>query len=781
MVQSAVRQNGQAITITSKKNGMRKKIQIRPRFLIATGILLLICASGLLCIGLYSNIELHDLQNTYAGANELLYSWNRSEIATKDLFMTYNLDSSRDRWLRLNNEFNEAFKSFFQSPVTINILENDSELNIETEMLMMYWEVIWEKIMEANSPLKDFIDQNKMLPNSGNLLIEFGEKSALGLFDENLINTISALRTSVSQSHHSFTGYLNEVVSLIGIGIRKQIRQLYFYTVLLSFIILGATGFFIILFAERNKLEKNLWTSEVNYKSLFESSQDMIFTTNPEGEILDVNAACVDQLGYKSKSELLKLSFAKHLYINNIQWKIFQKKANHYGYVKDAYSIFRKNDGTEIHCLTSGTCIRDKDDNISRYDLIAKDVTIRMDALRKLRLRQRQLQTLNLIAFELNKARAHDLDNLLQIALKRIMEPLYFSSGGIFLIDRTNNNFVLKAQLNLLDEKRTTYEIKIHDKELAHALLDRKLYLQPEAMFPSFKVSFKAAGRKEQVLTSFLITAGGKANSFIGIKIPAGRTLTEEKELQLIGSFINLLGESIENTRLLQAIEYHRKDLKKLTAMLLHSSDIERKRISGELHDEIGQALTGISLSIDKLKKDLAAESEQFSGQISDIKKQIKQTYQEIRRLSYSLHPALLSDMGLGPALEYYFDKMADRSDIQVDFKIVGFDKRINSEIEMMLYRISQEAFNNTIKHAMANRFKLSIIKSYPEIIFLAEDDGKGFEPEDLVSKEFSLGILGMRERVSMLGGAFTIRGPKGKGTRIRVEIPVKENADDSE
>ena len=108
---------------------------------------------------------------------------------------------------------------------------------------------------------------------------------------------------------------------------------------------------------------------------------------------------------------------------------------------------------------------------------------------------------------------------------------------------------------------------------------------------------------------------------------------------------------------------------------------------------------------------------------------------------------------------------------------MVGFENRVDPEVESILYRISQEALTNTVKHANAVHFKLSIIKSYPRIIFVAEDDGIGFDAGDFSSHQQALGLLSMRERAAMLGGKFTLHTSGGAGTRIRIEIPVKERS----
>ncbi|HSB04668.1 MAG TPA: sensor histidine kinase, partial [Thermodesulfobacteriota bacterium] len=158
-----------------------------------------------------------------------------------------------------------------------------------------------------------------------------------------------------------------------------------------------------------------------------------------------------------------------------------------------------------------------------------------------------------------------------------------------------------------------------------------------------------------------------------------------------------------------------------------------------------------------------------------EIRKMIVQTSSEIRRLSYRLHPTLLSDLGLEPALNLYFKELRKRTNVGIDFHMVGFDRRLDPETETVLYRFGQEALTNTLKHAGAKHFRLSVIKSYPNIIFLAEDDGNGFEDRFPENDPMSLGLLGMRERANLLGGTFQLRSKPGEGTRIRIEIPLAE------
>jgi signal transduction histidine kinase len=172
-------------------------------------------------------------------------------------------------------------------------------------------------------------------------------------------------------------------------------------------------------------------------------------------------------------------------------------------------------------------------------------------------------------------------------------------------------------------------------------------------------------------------------------------------------------------------------------------------------------------LGLERLEEKVSTSEDGLKEDIEEIRKMVTRTTTEIRRLSYSLHPTLLSDLGLEPALNLYFKDVKNHSDLDIDFHMVGFDHRPDVDTE--------EALTNTLKHSGAKHFRLSIIKSYPKIIFLAEDDGIGFDGQIRGGDERSLGLLGMRERASLLGGNFQVHGRPGKGTRIRIEIPLAE------
>jgi signal transduction histidine kinase len=225
----------------------------------------------------------------------------------------------------------------------------------------------------------------------------------------------------------------------------------------------------------------------------------------------------------------------------------------------------------------------------------------------------------------------------------------------------------------------------------------------------------------------------------------------------------------------METIRQHRYELRRLTQKLFQTQEDERRRIARELHDEAGQSLTAVKLGLDRLEQKVPAENIGLHNDLKEIRKMLLRTSSEIRHLSYKLHPTLLSDLGLEPALKLYFKEIQDHSSLEIHFNMIGFEKRMDKDLETALYRFSQETLTNTLKHSGAETFSCKIIKSYPKLIFTAEDDGIGFDGKIENQDKRSLGLIGMRERTLLLGGTFQLRGRPGEGTRIRIEIPLPQ------
>jgi PAS domain S-box-containing protein len=201
----------------------------------------------------------------------------------------------------------------------------------------------------------------------------------------------------------------------------------------------------------------------------------------------------------------------------------------------------------------------------------------------------------------------------------------------------------------------------------------------------------------------------------------------------------------------------------------------ERKRIARELHDETLQNLIAISRQMEKITSSDALWEESIEA-VRDFKKKIEVAVQEIRRFSHDLRPSVLDDLGMLPALELLADDL-DKRGIATSFKTVGEARRLIPEIEVMLFRIAQEAVSNIWRHSQASTAELVIEFSDALVRLNIGDDGKGFRlPQSVVDMAGlgKLGLTGMHERAKLLGGNLTLISKEGKGTTVTVEVPLK-------
>jgi len=527
--------------------------------------------------------------------------------------------------------------------------------------------------------------------------------------------------------------------------------------------------------SELKRLQEEVVKRERKYRRIFEGSHDMIYTTNQQGELLDINQAGVEMLSYPSKKAMLKTVSATELYRKAADRDRFLATINRRGQVKDFEVEFKKRDGAKMHALISSRRYHNPETGDVEYEGIIKDITHRKRTEEALKQRNRELSILNSIAVALNHNMALNL--ILQEALKNVLKVLDLKRGAIFLINREQEKteVITKFGFNF-EGAEGTQRVFFKDPLLSKALLDDDMVLKPEPIFPTFKARFESKGHKcSPWLTCFLITFKGKGVGFLGLDIPASHRLTQY-EFHLMGSLGNFLGGAVVNAQMRETIRLDRHELRRLTAKLFQSQEEERRRIARELHDESGQSLTAVKLALERLEQNLPEQDKGLRDAIGEIIKMVRRTSSEIRHLSYHLHPTLLSDLGLEPALNLYFKEIKNHTGQNIEFSMVGFDQRLDADMETVFYRFSQEALTNAMKHSGSDNFRLSIIKSYPKIIFRAEDDGVGFDTRIIGTNKRSLGLLGMRERTSLLGGTFQLRSKPGEGTRIRIEIPFAES-----
>jgi signal transduction histidine kinase len=228
------------------------------------------------------------------------------------------------------------------------------------------------------------------------------------------------------------------------------------------------------------------------------------------------------------------------------------------------------------------------------------------------------------------------------------------------------------------------------------------------------------------------------------------------------------LGESLAQ-RAAIAVDLSQRVSRDAVRRVVAAQELERKRLARELHDETGQALTSILLGLKGLEQSIGSEEGRLAA--ADVREIVVTTLQSVRRLAVELRPAALDDFGLAPALERLVDTYRTQSSIDIDLELRLREERLPAEIETALYRIVQEALTNVTKHASAGRVSILLRNKDDAVVVVIEDDGVGFDSGDTDSG--GLGLAGMRERVSLVGGRLRVETAPGSGTTLAAEVPL--------
>lgn len=212
-----------------------------------------------------------------------------------------------------------------------------------------------------------------------------------------------------------------------------------------------------------------------------------------------------------------------------------------------------------------------------------------------------------------------------------------------------------------------------------------------------------------------------------------------------------------------------RHELQRLSLRLVEAQESERRSISRELHDEIGQSLGALLVDLSRLSASLPPDRPEIKEQVDRMKSVAESSVQAVRNIALLLRPSMLDDLGLGPALEWQGREVSRRSEIEVDVNAQSPFDELSPEYATTIYRLVQEALNNAVRHSGAKTAHVDVEQTGGGIRVRISDDGHGFDPKHTRG----LGILGMEERVRHLNGQFTVDSAPGRGTSIVAELPL--------
>ena len=229
-----------------------------------------------------------------------------------------------------------------------------------------------------------------------------------------------------------------------------------------------------------------------------------------------------------------------------------------------------------------------------------------------------------------------------------------------------------------------------------------------------------------------------------------------------------------EQRQLLKESRRLQEQLRLLSHQILQAQEEERKRISRELHDEIAQTLTGINVRLANLKAGATIHAKDLQGKITSTQRLVEKSVEIVHRFARELRPSVLDDLGLIPALHSFVKTFSKETKLPVRLRIFAGVEKLDAAKRTVLYRVAQEALTNVARHAHATEVELCVEKLADAVRMKIKDNGRSFSVERtlLAKKNGRLGLLGMRERVEMVGGRFTLESAPGHGTTIEVQVP---------
>lgn len=340
---------------------------------------------------------------------------------------------------------------------------------------------------------------------------------------------------------------------------------------------------------------------------------------------------------------------------------------------------------------------------------------------------------------------------------------------------------------------REEWARRIHGARLLTAMSQEEIFKEATALYDKYVAVLETGSVSDlqayaRDLSKRIIQRGVQTQDVVGIVLLLRDVLARSlfKKYQSDFDLLNRVFDAYEpaanriaKTVAVSFVEQRERVIRRQQKALqmLHVQEEERKRISRELHDEVGQAVVAINAYLGATQRDSPAEPDSlFRAQIAYIEKLLLGTMNRVHNFARELRPAVLDDLGLVPALRSYLKDYAERTGVLVHFERSARDAPLSAEQKTALFRIAQESLNNVARHAQATEVEVSLNLMKNGVQLRVKDNGKGFsmeQPRSRVEKQ-RIGLQGMQERVGLMNGRFEVRSAPGAGTTVVAEIPLR-------
>jgi len=428
--------------------------------------------------------------------------------------------------------------------------------------------------------------------------------------------------------------------------------------------------------------------------------------------------------------------------------------------------------------------LKDPDGRITGAVCLRRDVSAERKLEAEMLTRHHQLLALSRISEAVSGLSR--LDDILNVALDTVLEIVHGTIGGILLVNQRTQELHYRVQRGLSSKYAEEVRLKI-GVGIAGTVA--------QSGEPILLTDISTDPRTEHVdlvsaegLKGFVSVPLRAKNKVVGVVNVASHLPGQfaREDMYLLDSIGHQVGVAIGQARLYEQLRNATDRYQSLLQHSLTAQEAERKRIARELHDGTSQMLTGLALNL-QAARDIAEmigiKDAMMEERLEKAQTLAVQTSMEVTKLINDLRPTLLDSLGLAPAIQRYVETWLQPEGIRSSVVTRGHE-RLPSEVEVALFRITQEAINNITKHAEATNVAIDLQCDGEKCVLRIEDDGKGFDVEEITRVEKTgrgVGLFGMKERVTLVGGRCSIESQRGRGTTIVSEVPLTGSVSDAE
>jgi signal transduction histidine kinase/HAMP domain-containing protein len=421
----------------------------------------------------------------------------------------------------------------------------------------------------------------------------------------------------------------------------------------------------------------------------------------------------------------------------------------------------------------SASPMRDINGKIDRVVELTRDVTEEKELEESLVRRNQQLSILNAIAMTVNQSL--DLEDMLRRSLDAVLKFTDFDVGAVFLQEELQGMLKLMAYSGLSEEAaNSAAEIGMLDSSCGGVMDHGQIVIVPD--LHRYRTKRARLLHKENLNTLVHVPLMSKGcilgSMCVGIRRQKEFSEEEQKLLYAIGSHIAV---GIENARLYAEVQMKERMRGELFMKAVNAQEEERKRIARELHDDTSQSLAAILYAVEDVIE--MEKIDKIQKRLNGMHDLVQHTLDGVQKVMFDLRPSMLDHLGLIPAIRWFAESRLKSKGVRVDVKDSSHMNRLPPEVETALFRIVQESILNIARHAAARNVSIDIFTNENKVRIEVEDDGVGFDLADLTLVPDSprgLGLLGMQERIELLGGELEILSAPGSGTHLTMDIPVQ-------